>query len=130
MKNILTSCIVAISFAGSAFAANLSNDARITRELTAAAVADEIRNNCSTIQANMVSGLNKAWALKSYAKSLGASDSDIKAFLDSSNEQSRIKGLRDAYLAKNGVVAGDEKTYCALGKREMAQGSLIGSLLR
>lgn len=110
-------------------AANLSTDARITGDLTAAAVGDAIRKNCSRVTADMFTAWGKAMKLKKYAKSLGASDDDIDNFLHNKDEQNRIRGLRDAYLKKNGVVVGNSESYCKLGDKEIADKSLIGSLL-
>ncbi len=115
--------------AGASFSLDLSGDARITRELTAAAVADEIRNQCSSLRGNMIVGMSKAMSLKSYAHGLGATDEQIDAFLNDSAERNRIKQMRNRYLADNGVVSGDEDSYCALGKSEIARDTLIGSLL-
>ncbi|MCL4160458.1 UNVERIFIED_CONTAM: hypothetical protein GTU68_013821 [Idotea baltica] len=79
----------------------------------------------------MFVALNKALALKRYAKSLGATEAEIDAFIESKAEQARIRKLATDYLVKNGVTpGGDSEAYCKLGEREMAQGTLIGSVLR
>ena len=131
MKKIIAILTTAtLLSAGVAHAVDLTSDARITGDLTAAAVADKIRNECSSISANMFSALSKANALKKYAKSKGATDKDIKAFLNSKTEKSRINRLRNSYLATNGAVAGNEESYCKIGRDEIAKKSLIGSILK
>ncbi len=129
---LISSIIVfsTLSLAAPLLAANLTTDSRITNDLTAAAVGDEIRNNCPTISANMFVAIGKAMSLKKYAKSLGATDDDIDAFLNNKNEQNRIRGLRDARLKAGGVVVGNAQSYCKLGEAEINKGSLTGSLLR
>lgn len=119
-----------LAVAAPSIAANLSTDSRITNDLTAAAVGDEIRNNCPSISANMFTAMGKAMSLKRYAKSLGATDEDIDNFLKNESEQNRIRRLRDRYLKNGGVVVGDAQSYCKLGEAEINKGSLIGSLLR
>jgi hypothetical protein len=108
----------------------LAQNERVEREFLAVAVGDEIRQNCPTISARMIQVMSKAFELERYAKSLGYSDADIRAMRKDPVNKARLEGLRDSYLAANGVVAGDAESYCRLGRQEIADRTLIGSLIR
>jgi hypothetical protein len=127
---LLAGGLVAAATAGAAGLPPLSENGHINGRLLAAAIGDEIRKNCPTISARMFTVLREARALESYALGLGYSRDEVERFLRSRDERRRIQAARDAYLARNGVVAGDAGSYCALGQREIADGSFIGSLLR
>ncbi|MEE9388939.1 MAG: DUF5333 domain-containing protein [Paracoccaceae bacterium] len=107
----------------------LDKEQHINHSLISAGIADEIRKNCSTVNARMLRALRKAKALEQYARDQGYAEGDVRAFLDSPVERKRVKSTIDSYLAENGVVHGNEATYCSLGRAEIAKGSLIGQLL-
>ncbi len=129
-KTILALGAVAMLSAPALARTSLRDDARITNELTVAAVADSIRKTCPNISGRMTTAFSKAMALQSYAKSLGYSSDEIQDFINSKAEQSRIFGLRDQYLANHGVKKGDVDAYCRLGYEEIQKGSLMGSILK
>jgi len=108
----------------------LSENARITSEFFAAAVGDEIRKNCPQISARLFRVWRRANALKSYARSLGYSDSDMAAMRKDPAARTRLKEMRDRYLAAKGVTKGDTDSYCRLGYEEIERNSLAGWLLR
>lgn len=131
-SNILKSlCLAALLPAGAAAAdlPPLTQNERIVSEFLAVAVGDEIRKNCSTIQARLIYVLRKASELEDYAKSLGYTDEDIRAFRKNRENKAMLAQMRDDYLAQNGVTPGDEESYCRLGRQEMQNNTLIGSLL-
>ncbi|NSX56601.1 DUF5333 domain-containing protein [Parasulfitobacter algicola] len=131
MFSLICALVIGVGFAAQADAREpLNKNKRINNELLAAAIGDEIRKNCSTISARMWVVYNKGRALENYAQSLGFTDDEIDDFMDSKVEQERMKGLRNRYLAQNGVTKGDEASYCRLGEKEIADRTLIGSLLR
>jgi Family of unknown function (DUF5333) len=107
----------------------LSENAYINDRLIQARVADRIRKECDAISARFAYAYSQARALKRYALEQGYSDAEIEAFLDSRNDKDRVKAAAEAYLAANGVVAGDEASFCALGLKEIAAGSVAGSLI-
>ena len=107
----------------------LSQDDHITGSLVSAAVGEEIRNKCSRISARLLRALAKARALEQYARGKGYAEADVKMFLKSKTEKARIVSLARNYMVKNGVVEGQEATYCSLGRAEIAKGTLIGYLL-
>ncbi|MEX5729484.1 hypothetical protein Ga0609869_002837 [Rhodovulum iodosum] len=108
----------------------LRENAHVWNSLFAAAVGDEIRKNCPTMSARIFRALRGAHELEEHALSLGYTEEQIEAFLDSDDEQDRMRAQRDAYLARHGVKEGDAESYCRLGREEIARGSLTGWLLR
>lgn len=108
----------------------INENPHIIQSLLSAAIGDEIRKNCPTISARMFRAYTAAKDLERYALEQGYSEGEIEAFLDSKAERKAMRARRDAYLAKNGVTEGEPDSYCALGKKEIADGSLTGWLLR
>jgi hypothetical protein len=107
----------------------LNEETHINNSLISAGVGNEIRQNCGSISARYFTVYRKTRNLEKYALSLGFSSAEIDAFLKSKTEQARVRKAVYVYLAANGVVKGDEAGYCALGKTEIANGSLTGQLL-
>ena len=69
-------------------------------------------------------------SLESYARGQGYDNGTVRAFLKDRTARAEIYERAETYLAENGVVAGDEDSYCRLGRAEIGAGSLIGSLIR
>jgi hypothetical protein len=131
MKRIALSLTLAAVLAGPAFGLEpLSKESHINESLMAGRVADVIRNECSSISAKMFVVLSKLSELEDYARAKGYTEAEVKAFLKNKTEKTRIKGMAAAYLAKAGAVAGDEESYCKVGRDEIAKGTLAGSLIR
>jgi len=110
--------------------AALRGDAQIYNGLFAMAVGDQIRRNCDTIDARMVRAITFARSLERRARSLGFTEVQVRAFLDSREEKDRMRAQVERYFAQNGVRSGEPETYCVLGRAEIARGSQAGSLLR
>lgn len=108
----------------------LGEDAHIVHSLMSGRVADVIRNECSSITAKMFVVMGKLDDLEDYARGKGYTEAEVKAFLKDKTEKDRIKAMAADYLAKAGAVAGDEESYCKVGRDEIAKGTLAGSLLR
>ena len=128
----LAAAVFAVSVsASSALAVSpLNEEKHINGSLIAAAIGELIRRNCSTISPRYFVVFRKVKALERYAKSLGYTDAQIDAFLDDPDEKKRVRTAAETYLEKQGVVKGDEATYCAAGRKEIAERSLTGQLLR
>lgn len=94
------------------------------------AVADKIRKECPSIAPRLVEAYTLYRATRKYARSLGYSDDEIKAYGDSKAEKARMRAKGEAYLRAQGVVAGDPQSYCAVGRKEIQKSSRIGSLLK
>lgn len=134
MKKLLIGSFVFLSLLSGVAMADtrtpLNQDQRITDELTVAAVGDVLRKKCDKIVPKRFVILTKAFQLRDYAMGLGYSLDEIEAFLKNDQERARIKALRDRYLAEHGVKAEESGSYCQLAKDEIAQGSLLGSLMK
>ena len=108
----------------------LSTEAYVNQQLIAARVADRIRRECPSINANMVRAFAAAQSLKAYAQRKGYPEAEIDAFLKDRAQRQRIYAEAEAYMAARGVRAGDVQSYCALGQAEIDARSTIGSLIR
>jgi hypothetical protein len=127
MKKLLTLALI-LGLATPALALPpLSENTYINDRLIQARVADRIRRECSDISARFAYAYSQARALQRYARDLGYSDTEIDAFLDSKADKDRVKAAAEAYLAANGAT--DEAGFCALGRREIAAGTVAGSLI-
>lgn len=108
----------------------LREEQHIVDSLVAARVADAIRKTCPTISARFFIVLSKTNELKAYARAQGYAEGEVKAFLKDGAEKARLKALAADYLAKAGARAGDAESYCAVGRAEIAAGTLAGALIR
>ena len=107
----------------------LSENSYVNDRLIQASVADRIRKECPTIAARFAYAYGQARALQRYALDLGYTDAEIEAFLDSKPDKKRVKAAAEAYLAANGVVQDDPKSFCSLGQKEIANETVAGSLI-
>ena len=136
LKKLLLGVVAGISLglspasAGGQSLPPINEEQYINQSLLSAAIGEAIRRNCSTISARLFRAFSKALALERYALNLGYSKAEIKAFISSKAEKQRITDETIAYLIDNGVVEGQESTFCALGRAEIAKKSLTGQLLR
>lgn len=107
----------------------LSQERYINDRLIAARIADRIRRECPSIGARMIYAYSQARALERYALDKGYSRAEVDAFLDSKEDRKRIYAVADDYMARNGVRKGDAESYCRLGRQEIQNGTVTGSLL-
>ncbi|TJZ90085.1 hypothetical protein FA743_16510 [Paracoccus gahaiensis] len=107
----------------------LSSEAYVNDRLVQARVADLVRRGCPSIDARLVRAFTEARALKRYARDKGYSEAQIDDFLDSREERARIYAQADRYMVERGVVNGEPQTFCRLGRDEIAQQTVAGSLL-
>ena len=108
----------------------LSEHGYINSQLFVAAVADELRKRCPSVEARMVLVRTRGLALFNYALGQGYSRAEISDYLESKPDNARMKARRDAYMAERGVRRGDAESYCRLARTEMSAGTAIGELLR
>lgn len=107
----------------------LAEEPHINGQLVAAMVGDIIRKQCPEIEGRYTVAVTRALALKRYALDQGYTEEEIEVFLDSKAEKARIRALAKAYLLEQGAASGDVAAHCAVGRAEIAKGSLTGSLL-
>lgn len=107
----------------------LGGNSHITDRLVAARVADRIRRTCPDIGARILYAFSQAFALRDWAAGQGYSKSEIDAFLKDGDEKRKIYARAEDYLAANGAVPGDVAGFCALGRKEIATKTIVGSLI-
>lgn len=114
---------------GAAALEPLSQNGYVTDRLMAARVADRIRKTCPGIGARIVYAFSQAYALRDWAVDQGYSKKEIDLFLKDKAEKQKIYARAEEYLAGNGAEAGNTEGFCALGRKEIAAKSVIGSLI-
>lgn len=130
MKTLLPLALIGAVLASPAAALEpLSQEKYINDRLIAARIADRIRRTCPTIDGRILYAYGEARKLKSYAQKKGYSNAQIDAFLDNRQEKDRIYAVAEDYLKRKGVRADDPQSFCAVGRQEIANRSVIGSLL-
>jgi Family of unknown function (DUF5333) len=130
MKKLITTVALILGVATPVLALPpLSGNAYINDRLVQARVADRIRKECDDIAARFAYAYSQARALKQYALDQGYSEAEIDAFLDSKPDKDRVKAAAEAYLRANGATPGNQDGFCALGRKEIAAGSIAGSLI-
>ncbi|MCA0274299.1 MAG: DUF5333 domain-containing protein [Proteobacteria bacterium] len=108
----------------------LGQNKYVVDRLVAARVADRIRKTCpDEIGARMVYAFNQAYALQSWAVGQGYPRAEIKRFIKDKTEKRKVYDTAEKYLAANGAAGTDVAGFCALGKKEIAAGSIAGSLI-
>lgn len=107
----------------------LSSEKYINDRLIAARIADRIRRECPSIDGRLVYAYQQARALQRYALDKGYTKAQVEAFLDSKSDKQRIYAVAEDYVARNGVVKGNPESFCQLGRQEIANRTVTGSLL-
>lgn len=132
MKPVMLGLVLALGATASMAKAlpPLSQQSEINEGLLAVGIADEIRKQCTSISPRYVKALTFMSNLEDKARDLGYTDDEIKAYVTSKAEKAKMRAKGEAYLADAGVKKGDAESYCAVGREEVAKGSLIGSFLR
>jgi len=108
----------------------LRADSYVHERLLAASVGHMVEVNCPSISRRTFYALTQMFSLRSYARGLGYSNAELAAYVNSEEEQARFREIAAPYLAAQGVVAGDEESYCAAGRAEIEKGTIAGSLMR
>lgn len=93
-------------------------------------MAYEISEKCGSIRARTFRGLNFLQSLKNHAQELGYSNAEIDAYINNDAEADRLEMIARGQLASLGVIEGQEATYCAVGRAQMAANTRVGWLLR
>jgi hypothetical protein len=93
-------------------------------------MAYEISERCDSISARLFRGLGYLQSLRSHARSLGYSEDEIEAYINDEDEKDRLEGIARAQLASLGAIPGDEASYCAVGRAQIAANTRVGWLLR
>ena len=102
---------------------------RINDGLLYVGLADEIRKTCDGISGRIFKGIGRLRSIHRLAQDMGYSKAEIEAFVDNRAEKNRLKALGKTYLKANGASQSDPQSMCALGRKEIAKQSEIGTLL-
>lgn len=102
----------------------------IDRNMLWAGLAVEVSDECPTIEVRKLKGVSFLWGLKNKASSMGYTDDEIRAYVESDDEEARIRSLGEAYVRQAGFDPKTPEGLCAFGEAEIARGSIIGSFLR
>ena len=108
----------------------LARDTHVNATLRAGMAADMIRKGCPTIDARMLTALMKLEQLKSHALGKGHDRAEITAFIESRTEKKRLQSEAAQWLKDRGSARGDANSLCSIGRSEIADKTLIGSLLK
>ncbi|MFT5343650.1 MAG: hypothetical protein ACI9BH_002873 [Paracoccaceae bacterium] len=130
------SLIVAVAL-GAAFPAASATDRPSLRDVPeieniifVAALAHEISDKCPSIKARKMKALGMAWRLRSRANELGYSDKEIRAYVESGAEKSRMRTKGETYLKAHGIDYNNPESFCVFGRAEIANSSAVGALLK
>lgn len=129
----LTSFAIALCLTvGSAAAAKppLREVAYVDNGLFEIAVADVIRKGCSDIDARLFRAIGVLRDLKNHALSLGYTDAEIDAYVDSDVEKDRMRARGAKLFETRGVNPENPDDLCRMGREEIAKNSPVGKLLR
>lgn len=102
----------------------------IDQNMLWAGLAVEVADECPTLEVKKIKGLSFLWGLKNKASSMGYSDDAIRDYVESDDEEARIRRLGEAYVRRAGFDPKTPEGLCGFGAAEIAKGSLIGSFLR
>lgn len=129
MRLIFTLCVILIP-ASVAAKPPLRDVKEIDDALYYIAIANEISEYCDTISGRRLKAIGVMWDLRSKANSLGYTDREIRAYVESDAEKDRMRAKGEAYLAQNGVSYENPGSFCTLGQKEIQRNSAIGVYLR
>ena len=130
LKNLTVALCATTVVSSGAQAALIKDDAEIFSRLLTTAVANEIREKCSSIEAREWWATMYVLGVVSFAKKQGFSMKEIEAYRDDRGEQARLRREGYAYLDARGVDREAGTGYCELGQAEIAAKSQIGRLIK
>ncbi len=93
-------------------------------------MAYELSEECSDLRARLFRGIGFLQSLQSHASDLGYTDEEIDDYVNDRDEKRRLEAIARAKLADLGVIEGEEATYCAVGRAQIAAETRVGWLLR
>ncbi len=108
----------------------LREDAHVHERLLTASKAYVIAENCSEIKERKFYLVTQGLRLQSYARGLGYTNKEISAYVDDKAEQARFRALAEPWAYAKGAVKGNAKSFCTLGRAEIAQNTEVGAFLR
>lgn len=107
----------------------MREDNRLHSELLAASMAYIITERCLNMRLRKFRIFNKAYSLRKHAQSLGYTNSEVVAYVESKAEQERFRTIATSKLEELGAVKDNDTSFCTVGRAEIDKGSLAGSFL-
>ncbi|MEM8538216.1 MAG: DUF5333 domain-containing protein [Pseudomonadota bacterium] len=108
----------------------LKDVAKIRDGIIFTGMAYELSEQCDSLRARLFRGINYLQSLRDHARDLGYSEAEIEAYINDDDEKDRLEAIARQQLALLGVVEGDEASYCAAGRAQIAANTRVGWLLR
>lgn len=108
----------------------LHENPHVVRSFYAIGLADEIRDNCRTIEPRMIEAYMFLRSLQKYALDAGYTQADIDALLDNREAKNALRKTIRRDLKQRGASKKTPEGYCTVGREEIAKGSTAGRLLR
>lgn len=135
MKQVLTTLAAALPLilpaAGKAEARPpLSEVTVIDDGLYQIALANLVRRRCDALDGRVLKAMGILRDLDRHARSLGYTQAEIDAYVDSDAEKDRLKARAAAMFAARGVDPDNPDDLCRYGMEEIASNSPVGALLK
>lgn len=128
-KTILTLVLAALATPAAALQP-LHKNPTIVSGFYSIGLADEVRDNCPTIEARIFRAIGYLRSLERYARKQGYSDAQIEELVDNKAEKEKLRKRVSADLAKRGATPDNPEGYCTVGLEEIAKDSAAGRLLK
>ena len=109
---------------------DISENQQLNDTFFAILVADEIRNRCDNVSGRVLKGIGMLFNLVGDAKDQGYTEDEITAYRKSDEAKAVLRTRGEVLMAEKNVNYDDPETFCRWGREEIADKSLIGSLLR
>lgn len=125
---IALACVITVSAASAQTA--LKDVAYVRDGIVHVGMAYELSERCDGLRARLFRGLGFLQSLKRHASDLGYSDEEIDDYVNDRDEKKRLEAIARTQLIALGVVEGEEASYCAVGRAQIAANTRVGWLLR
>ena len=129
MKLITLAVLVAMTTSADA-RVQLKDDAVIEDGLVLVSTGKMLYRGCDAIAPRRLKALSFARSLQKRAQSLGYSNAEIDAYLDSETDKDRVKAKARAYLTGKGADLASSASLCSVGAVEINQETSVGRYLR
>ena len=94
------------------------------------ALANLVRRRCDALDGRVLKAMGILHNLNRHARSLGYTQAEIDAYVDSDAEKDRMKARAAAMFAARGVDPDNPDDLCRYGLEEIASNSPVGALLK
>lgn len=131
-RRVMAVCVTGLVATASVAQARqpLSQVEEIDQNMLWVAIAAEIGERCSSIDARMVKGLLFLNQLRNDALAMGYTKEEIEEYATADEERVRWRELGENYAKSLGLNPDDTADLCKLGELEIARSSQIGVLLK